>query len=299
MSTRRLAAVAASPSEEAPAAPVASARRPLAAAISGRATLVVRRLLAFGAGALLACAFAPVEWGPLAIFCPAVLMWLWEDEAPRDAAWTGFWFSFGTFLAGTYWIYFSVHVLGKAPVWLTIAIMLGLIGIMALSNAHIGYAVARCLPRRGIADERVVKGHDPDQAQHDGDGQPYWRLAEDVDAEIDPVSAGEEGAEAEPESGPRRVPRRLVLPQPHQHRRTEDGERPPFDWREGACKQGTGAEGQQPAHDERRATGNSRCQRPPGRRDGGGRGFLARGSGNGSEASGAHGWDSPCSDWVW
>jgi len=149
MSTRRLAAVAASPSEEAPAAPVASARRPLAAAISGRATLVVRRLLAFGAGALLACAFAPFEWWPLAIFCPAVLMWLWEEEAPRDAAWTGFWFSFGTFLAGTYWIYFSVHVLGKAPVWLTIAIMLGLIGIMALYNALIGYAVARWLPRSG------------------------------------------------------------------------------------------------------------------------------------------------------
>ncbi|MDE2262933.1 MAG: apolipoprotein N-acyltransferase, partial [Gammaproteobacteria bacterium] len=42
-----------------------------------------------------------------------------------------------------------VHDLGKAPVWLTLAIMLGLIGIMALYNALIGYAVARWLPQSG------------------------------------------------------------------------------------------------------------------------------------------------------
>ena len=106
-------------------------------------------MLSFGVGALLACAFAPLEWWPLAILCPAALMWLWEEAAPREAAWTGFWFSFGTFLAGTYWVYVSVHDLGGAPVWMTIGIMLGLIGIMALYNAFIGYAVARLLPRGG------------------------------------------------------------------------------------------------------------------------------------------------------
>ena len=106
-------------------------------------------MLSFGVGALLACAFAPLQWWPLAILCPAALMWLWEEAAPREAAWTGFWFSFGTFLAGTYWLYVSVHDLGGAPVWMTIGIMLGLIGIMALYNALIGYTVARLLPRSG------------------------------------------------------------------------------------------------------------------------------------------------------
>jgi apolipoprotein N-acyltransferase len=76
-------------------------------------------------------------------------MWLWEEAPPREAAWTGFWFSFGTFLAGTYWLYVSVHVLGKAPVWMTLGVMLGLIGIMALYNALIGYVAARWLPRGG------------------------------------------------------------------------------------------------------------------------------------------------------
>ena len=122
--------------------------RQLLAGLSGHAALA-RRVLAFGVGALLACAFAPLEWWPLAILCPAVLMGLWEQAPPREAAWTGFWFSFGTFLAGTYWLYVSIHELGKAPVWLTIALMLGLVGVMALYNALIGYAVARWLPREG------------------------------------------------------------------------------------------------------------------------------------------------------
>jgi apolipoprotein N-acyltransferase len=131
-----------------PAPAVTAARLPFLAVRSGYA-LLARRALALGAGALLACAFAPLEWWPLAILCPAVLMGLWEEATPREAAWSGFWFGFGTFLAGTYWLYVSVHDLGKAPVWLTVAIMLGLIGIMALYNALIGYVVARWLPRGG------------------------------------------------------------------------------------------------------------------------------------------------------
>jgi apolipoprotein N-acyltransferase len=149
MSSRRtVAAVAAVPPEEVPPTRDDAARRPLLTAVSAHAALA-RGVLAFGTGALLACAFAPLEWWPLAILCPAVLMWLWEEAAPRDAAWTGFWFSFGTFLAGTYWVYVSVHDLGKAPVWLTIGVMFGLIGIMALYNGIIGYTVARWLPRSG------------------------------------------------------------------------------------------------------------------------------------------------------
>jgi apolipoprotein N-acyltransferase len=148
MSSRRLAAIAA-PAGEVTAAAAMVAAEDLRVAPRSRYAQLVRPILAFGAGALLACAFAPFEWWPLAILCPAALMGLWEEAAPREAAWTGFCFSFGTFLAGTYWLYVSVHDLGGAPVWMTIGIMLGLIGIMALYNALIGYAVARWLPRSG------------------------------------------------------------------------------------------------------------------------------------------------------
>lgn len=148
MSSRRAAAVAVPPQEETAPLSAAAVRRTPLGALAAHAELA-RRAVAFGAGALLACAFAPLGWWPLAILCPAVLMGLWEEAAPREAAWTGFWFSFGTFLAGTYWLYVSIHDLGKAPVWMTIALMLGLVGIMGLYNALIGYAAARWLPRRG------------------------------------------------------------------------------------------------------------------------------------------------------
>jgi apolipoprotein N-acyltransferase len=148
MSARRLAAIAA-PARGVTPAPAMAAAKDFLVATRSRHALLARGVLSFGVGALLACAFAPLEWWPLAILCPAALMWLWEQAAPREAAWTGFWFSFGTFLAGTYWLYVSVHDLGGAPVWMTIGIMLGLIGIMALYNALIGYAVARLLPSGG------------------------------------------------------------------------------------------------------------------------------------------------------
>ena len=63
-------------------------------------------------GALLAAAFAPLGLFPLAILCPATLFLLWEQTTPREAAWRGFLFTGGLFLAGTYWIYHSVHTIG-------------------------------------------------------------------------------------------------------------------------------------------------------------------------------------------
>jgi apolipoprotein N-acyltransferase len=109
----------------------------------------VRRLTALVAGALLACAFAPLQWWPLAIICPAILMYLWEGATPREAAWLGFFFNAGTFAAGTYWLYVSLHIFGEAPVVIAFALMIALVAIMALYHAALGYAVARWLPERG------------------------------------------------------------------------------------------------------------------------------------------------------
>lgn len=148
MSSQRVATGTAGAADERPPTAQAthsSSARPLAAYAA-----LARKVLALGGGALLACAFAPLEWWPLAIVCPALLMWLWEDASAREAAWLGFWFGFGTFAAGCYWLYFSL-TLGGAPLWLTGFLVAGLIGIMALYHALIGYLVARWLPRRGAA----------------------------------------------------------------------------------------------------------------------------------------------------
>jgi len=101
------------------------------------------------AGALLSLAFAPVGFWPLAIASPAVLLWLWQGATPRVAARLGFAFSFGTFAAGTYWLYVSIHGFGQAPLWVALLLMLGLVSIMAAYHALLGWAVARWLPRAG------------------------------------------------------------------------------------------------------------------------------------------------------
>src|SRR6516162_7591216 len=110
---------------------------------------LARALLALVAGALLAAAFAPLDVWPLAVLAPALLMWLWQGATPREAARLGFWFSFATFAAGTYWLYTSIHGFGGAPVWLALVLMLGLVCIMGLYHAGLGYAAARWLPADG------------------------------------------------------------------------------------------------------------------------------------------------------
>jgi apolipoprotein N-acyltransferase len=80
---------------------------------------------------------------PLAFLCPAVLFLLWQGATPRSAAWRGFLFTGGTFLAGTYWLYHSIHLVGGAPLWIAAFLMLGLVAIMGSYTAALGYAVAR------------------------------------------------------------------------------------------------------------------------------------------------------------
>ena len=42
-------------------------------------------------------------------------MYLWQGAPPREAAWLGFWFNVGTFAAGTYWLYISIHMMARRP----------------------------------------------------------------------------------------------------------------------------------------------------------------------------------------
>lgn len=107
-------------------------------------------LASFLLGGALSLAFAPFGLFLLAVFCPAALFVLWDGATPRRAAWLGFCFGSGTFLAGTYWLYTSIHVFGEAPVWVAFLLMLGLVAIMGAYHALVGYVAARWLPRRGV-----------------------------------------------------------------------------------------------------------------------------------------------------
>jgi apolipoprotein N-acyltransferase len=109
----------------------------------------LRYAAALLAGALLACAFAPLNLWPLALLCPALLMGLWEGVGARSAAWSGALFGAGTFGLGTWWLYISVHGFGGAPIWLTVFLVLALVAIMAAYHALLGYLSARFLPPSG------------------------------------------------------------------------------------------------------------------------------------------------------
>ncbi len=105
--------------------------------------------LALPAGALLALAFAPTELFVVAFLCPALLFALWQGVTPGVAARRGWLFTVGTFLAGTYWIYHSVHLIGGAPIWLAVFLMAGMSAILGAYTAAAGWFAARHLPRSG------------------------------------------------------------------------------------------------------------------------------------------------------
>ncbi|HUO80480.1 MAG TPA: apolipoprotein N-acyltransferase [Steroidobacteraceae bacterium] len=121
------------------------------AAAAQRAGLLARHApwAALALGALQSLAFAPFALWPLGPGCLALLWLLWRGAPPRRAAAIGFGFGAGLFLAGTYWLYTSIHVFGKAPLALAILLMLGLVAIMGAYAALLGWAVARAAPARG------------------------------------------------------------------------------------------------------------------------------------------------------
>lgn len=89
------------------------------------------RLVAFVLGAAATLVFAPASWEILAPLVILPLLFVSITVSPKDAGWHFFWFGFGLFLTGTYWIYISVHVFGDAALWIAVIFMIGLSLIMA------------------------------------------------------------------------------------------------------------------------------------------------------------------------
>ena len=106
-------------------------------------------LAGFLLGAAMPLAFAPFHLWWLSPLLLAALCLLWDTAGPRRAAWIGFTFGAGHFLAGTYWLYISIHVFGGAPLALAVGLMLLLVALMALYFALLGWLVLRLAPVAG------------------------------------------------------------------------------------------------------------------------------------------------------
>ena len=94
-------------------------------------------------GAATTLSFAPFGWYPLTLLLPLPLFVAFGVLDPVAARRAGFAYGAGLFLAGTYWLYNSIHVIGQAPLLLAIFLMLGLVLIMAIYYGAAGWLIAR------------------------------------------------------------------------------------------------------------------------------------------------------------
>ncbi len=108
------------------------------------------RLASLVIGLTLPLAFAPFRWWWYAPVAAAAAAAFWVGRPAREAAACGFGFGAGAFLTGTYWLYISITIFGKAPAALSVLLMLGLVAIMACYYAATAWAVARLAGGNGV-----------------------------------------------------------------------------------------------------------------------------------------------------
>lgn len=107
----------------------------------------LRFLLAAVAGALLPLAFAPFGYFWLAPLSLGVLFALWQGVSAREGFWLGGAFGWASFLAGTHWVFFSIYEFGGTSAFLAGGLTLGMVAILGLYPALVGWLWARMFPR--------------------------------------------------------------------------------------------------------------------------------------------------------
>ncbi len=113
-----------------------------------------RWAIAFVAGALSALAMAPFNAWPILFLTFPTLVWLIDGAGVgrlggvAAAAATGWWFGFGYFVAGLYWMGYAFLVDAPTFGWLMPFAVIGLPAVLGIYTA-IGVALARMLWTRG------------------------------------------------------------------------------------------------------------------------------------------------------
>jgi apolipoprotein N-acyltransferase len=103
----------------------------------------ISQLIFFVLGCLTTLAFAPFGWSLLVPLVLVPFLYVCLTNSPRDSAKHGFWFGFGMFLTGTYWVYISVAVFGQAPTWIALLLMLALVLLMSFYLWITGWLISR------------------------------------------------------------------------------------------------------------------------------------------------------------
>jgi apolipoprotein N-acyltransferase len=112
--------------------------------------------IALLAGAVSSLAMAPFNAWPVLFITFPVVVWLIDGAAAGKmrgipaAAMAGWWFGFGYFVPGLYWIGYAFLVDAQTFAWLLPAAICGLPAYLALFTA-IGFALARLLWTKDVA----------------------------------------------------------------------------------------------------------------------------------------------------
>jgi apolipoprotein N-acyltransferase len=112
-------------------------------------------LLALSSGSLMPFAYAPFTFGWLALLAVALLLVSWQGSTPGRAAMRGWLFGLAMYGGGIYWVYYSIHHFGHAPLPLAVTLAALLVAGMAAYSALTGYLLQRYF-NNGSAAWRLV-----------------------------------------------------------------------------------------------------------------------------------------------
>ena len=100
-------------------------------------------LLMLFAGVLAVTAFAPFGWYPVILVSLVLLFNQWLHDSPAQSFRHGFLFGLGFFGTGVTWVFNSIHVFGHVPVPGALGVTLGLVLVLSLYPALLGYLLRR------------------------------------------------------------------------------------------------------------------------------------------------------------
>jgi apolipoprotein N-acyltransferase len=108
--------------------------------------LLFEPLLMAGLGALQTLAFVQTSLWPLPWLCVALLAWRVAAASVKRAACMGWTFGTGWLLAGTWWLFISLHRYGELPAWMAVAAVFALCVLLSvyLALAMAAFARFRC-----------------------------------------------------------------------------------------------------------------------------------------------------------
>jgi len=95
------------------------------------------------AGAVAVTAFAPFGWYPVILVSLLLLFNQWLHDSPAQCFRHGFLFGLGFFGTGITWVFNSIHVFGHVPVPGALGVTLGLVFVLSLYPAVLGYCLRR------------------------------------------------------------------------------------------------------------------------------------------------------------